>query len=165
DYSAHLTLTQGSVELSHGQSSQDFTSSGDFDLGQIGHGHQGLYLTPLAGPTADWTLSIQALPVVLSGLKFDVPYIQPTHVATLAYDVNGDVTLSAAVESSSGSVVRTLADKLAVPAGAHTLTWDGRDGSGSPVADGTYPVVLTYTDAAGHPGSGSTSLEVDATPP
>ena len=165
DYSAHLTLTRGSVELSHDQSNQVFTSSGDFDLGHFGHGRQGIYLTPLAGPTADWTLSIQALPVVLSGLEFDVPYIQPTHVATLAYDVDGDVTLSAAIKNSSGGVVRTLATNLAVPAGSHTLTWNGRDASGSSVPDGTYAAAVTYTDAAGHPGSGSTSLEVDATPP
>jgi hypothetical protein len=165
NYVAHLTLTQGSVDLSHGQSDQVFTSSGDFDLGNFGHGHQGIYLTPLAGPTANWALTIQALPVILSGLKFDVPYIEPTHVTTVSYNVDGDVTLSAVIKNSLGGVVTTLASDLAVPAGAQTLSWDGRNGSGTPVADGTYTVSITYTDAAGHSGSGSASLEVDGTPP
>jgi hypothetical protein len=164
-YVAHLTLTQGSVKLSNGQSAEVFTSSGDFELGNFGHGHQGIYLTPLAGPTADWVLSIVALPVTLSGLKFDIPYTEPTHLATIEYTVDDDVTLNAAIKSSSGGVVSTLATNLAVQSGAHTLTWDGRNASGSAVADGTYTVSITYTDAAGHLGSGSASLGVDGTPP
>jgi hypothetical protein len=164
-YYAHLTLTQGSVDLSNGQSDQVFTSSGNFLLGNFGYRHSAIYLTPLAGPTADWTLSIQALPVRITELKFGVPYIQPSQLTTIGYHVDGDVTLSAAIKSSSGVVVKTLTTDLAVTAGDHTLQWDGLDASGSPVGDGTYTAALTYSDAAGNPGSGTASVVVDGTPP
>src|SRR5262249_6070007 len=88
-YVANLTLAQGSVDLSNGHSDQVFASSGSFDLGYLGRGQQHLYLTPLTGPTADWTLSIQPLPVSLSGLKFDAPYIRPTQAGAISYQVDG----------------------------------------------------------------------------
>jgi hypothetical protein len=165
DYVAHLTLTDGSVDLSNGQSDQVFTSSGDFPLGNFGQRHGAVYLTPLAGPTAIWALSIEALPVTLSGLQFAVPYIRPSQRTTIGYHLDGDVTLSAMIKSGSGAVVQTLATDVAVTAGDHTLEWDGLDASGYPVPDGTYTAALTYTDAAGNPGSGTTSVEVDSTPP
>jgi D-glucuronyl C5-epimerase-like protein/PASTA domain-containing protein len=61
-YVADLTLTQGSVDLSGGPSDQVFASSGRYDLGRLDQGARDLYLTPLAGPTAKWSLSIHALP-------------------------------------------------------------------------------------------------------
>jgi hypothetical protein len=164
-YYAQLTLTQGSVDLSNGQTDQVFTSSGNFLLGNFGDRHSAVYLTPLAGPKADWTLTIQALPARLTGLKFNVPYVQPSQSTTISYHVDGDVTLSAAIKSSSGAVVQTLATNSPVTAGDHTLQWNGLDASGSPVADGTYTAVLTYADAAGNQGSGKASVVVDGTPP
>jgi hypothetical protein len=164
-YAAELTLTQGSVDLSNGHSDQVFASSGTFDLGYLVHGQQHLYLTPLAGPKVEWTISIQLLPVALSGLRFDAPYIRPTQPGRMSYHVDGDVTLSAAIENSATDVVRTIATNLAVPAGDHTLTWDGLDAGGSEVPDGAYTVAVTYTDGSGNSGSGTASVEVDGTPP
>ena len=105
------------------------------------------------------------VPVVMSGLGFDVPYIRPTQITTISYSVEGDVDLSATVQNQSGQAVRTLASGLAVAAGDHTLNWDGLDGSGSPVPDGTYTLEMAYTDAAGNSGTSQVSIEVDATPP
>ena len=157
EYVANLTLTQGSVELSNGHSDQVFSSSGNFDLGYLIAGQQHIHVTPVAGPTADWTISIGARPASLSGLKFDVPYVRPTQDATLEFDVDGDVTLSAGIKNSAGDLVRTLTTNLAVKAGHNMLTWNGLDSTDTPVPDGTYTAAVTYTDAVGNSGSGSTS--------
>jgi hypothetical protein len=59
-YVADLTLTQGSVDLSGGPRAHVFGSSGTYDLGYLAKGPRDVYLTPLAGPTAKWSLSIHA---------------------------------------------------------------------------------------------------------
>ncbi|HKD95265.1 MAG TPA: FlgD immunoglobulin-like domain containing protein, partial [Gaiellaceae bacterium] len=164
-YYVSLTLTQGSVDLSNGQTDQVFTSSGNFLLGNFGDRHSAVYLTPLAGPTADWTLSIQALPVKVTQLRFPAPYIPRNQATIVSYHVDGDVTLSASIKDSSGAVVETLATSDSVKAGDHTLQWDGLDQGGTPVADGTYTAALTYTDAEGNSGSAKASVVVDGTPP
>jgi D-glucuronyl C5-epimerase-like protein/flagellar hook capping protein FlgD/PASTA domain-containing protein len=161
-YVADLTLTQGSVDLSGGPSHQVFGSSGSYDLGYLDRGQRDLYLTPLAGPTAKWSLSIHALPVMLSGLKSDPAQIRPKQITTIGYHVDGDVTLSAAIESSSGTLVRTLASDLAVADGDNTLTWDGLNQARSPVPNGRYTVAVSFTDAAGNSGSGHASVKVEA---
>ena len=166
-YVADLTLTQGSVDLSPDAAGGDqvFASSGRFDLGYLGAGVQEIQFTPQDGPAADWSLSIHALPVVMSGLSFDVPYIRPTQITTISYSVDGDVQLTATIQNQSGQAVRTLASGLAVAAGDHTLNWDGLDGSGSPVPDGSYTLQMAYTDAAGNSGTSQASIGVDSTPP
>lgn len=161
-YVADLTLTQGSVDLSGGPGDHVFASSGLYDLGYLATGERDIRLTPLAGPTAKWSLSVHALPVVLSGLRFDPAQIRPKQVTTISYHVDGDVTLSAAIENSAGTVVRTLASDLAVAAGDNTLTWDGLDQSGSPVPNGTYTVAVSFTDAAGSSGAAHASVRVEA---
>ena len=42
-----------------------------------------------------------------------------------------------AIYNASGGLVRTLMDRV-LPAGPHSVEWDGRDGSGQPVASGVY---------------------------
>ena len=49
---------------------------------------------------------------------------------------------TAAVYSVAGRRVATLLD-ADLPAGWHPVTWNGRDGSGRPVAAGVYPLRLT----------------------
>jgi FlgD Ig-like domain len=169
-YVAELTLSQGVVVLNNspygdGDFSQTFASSGQFDLGVLNRGGHGLSLRPLDGPQARWVLSIHALPVVLSNLTFDRQYERPTQITTASYALDGDVTLTATILNSSQQPVRTLAASAAIPQGDHSLTWDGLDGSGSPVADGSYALAVSYTDAAGNSGGARASIVVDGTPP
>jgi flagellar hook capping protein FlgD len=164
-YVADLSLTQGAVALSDGTVNQTFASSGRFDLGILARDTYGLALTPEDGPQAKWSVTIHALPVVLSGLKFDRQFERATQITTASYSLDGDVTLTATIRNSAQQVVRSLASSTHVPIGAHSLTWDGLDSAGSPVPDGTYTLAISYVDAAGNSGGGQTSVVVDDTPP
>jgi hypothetical protein len=165
-YVADLSLAQGALKVSDERATQTFASSGTFDLGVLkGGGPDVLSLTPQDGPQARWTLSIHALPVVLSSVAFDRDYVRPTQITKASYTFDGDVTLTATILNSANQAVRTLATKIAVAKGDHSLTWDGLDGSGSPVPDGSYTLAISYTDAAGNNGTGQASITVDATPP
>ena len=168
-YVAAVTVTQGAIDLCCDASGHDqvFASSGSFDLGYLGQyqTYQDIYLTPLAGPTAKWSITVNALPVILSGLKFNAPYLRPKRIGTISYHVDGDVTLSAMIKGPAGLVVRTLASNISVKAGDNELTWDGLDAAGSPARDRQYTVAISYLDAAGNLGSGTASVEVDGTPP
>jgi hypothetical protein len=161
-YVADWTITQGSLESNLPSPG---SGSGRGDLGYLYAGQYDLVVNPLAGPTADWSVSIHALPVILSALRFATPWIAPGQNAGISYHIDGDATLTATIKNSSGVVVRTLASNLAVAHGDHTLTWNGLNASASPVPDGTYTVAVNYTDYAGNTGSGQASIEVDATPP
>jgi hypothetical protein len=164
-YVADLSLAQGAITLGDGALNQTFASSGRFDLGVLNRATHTLSLTPQDGPQAKWSLSIHALPVALSSLAFDRQYERPTQITTAAYALDGDVTLTAAILNSAQQPVRSLATNASVSAGSHSLTWDGLDGSGSPVPDGSYTLAMNYTDAAGNSGGGQASIVVDGTPP
>jgi hypothetical protein len=103
--------------------------------------------------------------VVLSQLGFDRLYLRPTEITAAGYTLDGDVHLTARMLNAAQQAVRTLASNTAVAEGNHSLTWDGLDGAGSPVADGSYSLAISYTDVAGNSGSGKASIAVDATPP
>jgi hypothetical protein len=169
-YVAEVTLTQGSVDLSWSNipdapTTEVFAASGQVDLGYLYPSQHDFYVTPRTGPTADWSVSVHALPVILSALRFASPWIAPGQNAGISYHIDGDATLTASIKNSSGVVVRTLASNLAVAPGDHTLTWNGLNASASPVPDGTYTVAVNYSDYAGNTGSGQASIVVDATPP
>jgi hypothetical protein len=168
-YVADLKLSQGAVSLNNEgypeTRSQSFASSGRFDLDSLSTGTHSFYLTPLDGPQARWSLSIHALPVVLSALAFDHPFERPGQIATASYALDGDVTLSATVLNAAGQPVRALAANAPVSLGGHSLTWDGLDRTGSPVAVGWYTLAISYTDAAGNLGAARTSIAVDGAAP
>jgi FlgD Ig-like domain len=164
-YVADLSLTQGAVTLDDGTRQQTFASSGRFDLGVLAGDIYALSLTPQDGPQAKWSLSIHALPVVISNLAFDRQYERPTQITTASYTLDGDVSLTATILNSASQAVRSLASNAPILQGSHTLTWDGLNGSGSPVADGSYTLAISYTDAAGNSGAARASVEVDGTPP
>jgi hypothetical protein len=75
------------------------------------------------------------------------------------------VKLTATVLNSAQQPVRTLATNAALGKGAHSLTWDGPDSGGLPVADGDYTLTVSYTDSAGNTQNASTQVVVDGTPP
>lgn len=56
---------------------------------------------------------------------------------------------TASIKDSEGNVVRTI-ELGAKPAGACSLTWDGKDSSGTTLAKGTYTVEIKAEDAAGN---------------
>jgi len=49
--------------------------------------------------------------------------------------------------------------------GIPTVTWDGKDGTGSFVADGTYSIEISATDSAGNASTSSALITVDNTRP
>lgn len=65
--------------------------------------------------------------------------------ATIRYDLPGERTVRVAVHDVAGRRVAELLDGLA-PAGAHAVTWDGRDARGTPAAAGVYFVRVAAGD-------------------
>jgi len=57
--------------------------------------------------------------------------------ATIAYDLPARARVTVAVYDVTGRLVRQVSDETA-EAGPHAVQWDGRDGSGQPVASGVY---------------------------
>jgi len=55
----------------------------------------------------------------------------------VSYEVPGNGEVDLSIYSLLGKKVKTLVDRLQV-SGRHTVTWDGSDESGSPVASGAY---------------------------
>lgn len=69
--------------------------------------------------------------------------------AELAYTLPSVAkTVSVAVMDSTGKTVTTLSGPTA--SGVDRVAWDGKDSSGTAVADGTYTFQLTATDASGN---------------
>ncbi|WP_158595777.1 flagellar hook assembly protein FlgD [Oleomonas cavernae] len=67
---------------------------------------------------------------------------------TWRYSLDGSASAAqVAVVDAKGHVVRTLAASTA--AGAHELTWDGKDASGNAVAAGNYTLKVTAVDGSG----------------
>jgi hypothetical protein len=63
--------------------------------------------------------------------------------ATVALELDGATRVTARVYGIAGNRVRTLALDRAYAAGAHALSWDGRDESGAPAPGGIYLVRVT----------------------
>ena len=66
------------------------------------------------------------------------------------------------VNASSGTLARTLLTSAERPAGPRTVVWDGTTGSGTPVADGTYRIVVSAESGA-EQVSRSVNIVVDRT--
>lgn len=59
------------------------------------------------------------------------------------------------ISDSSGTVVDTMAGE--VTAGAHSMTWDGKDSNGNQLADGNYTVAVNALDSSGNQLSTATT--------
>ncbi len=64
---------------------------------------------------------------------------------TVSYRLDSTATVSATVRDASGRTVRTLQQPVQLTAGVRTLRWDGRDGSGVRLPDGSYTVRVLAT--------------------
>lgn len=62
---------------------------------------------------------------------------------------NAKITLK--IVNNSGNAVRTLLNGAAGKAGFNSVSWDGKDGSGKNLPEGTYKVEVTATDNYGKP--------------
>jgi hypothetical protein len=92
------------------------------------------------------TTGATGVPIALPGLEGAVPSalrivgVQPNPIsetASITFDTPRPDRLRVGVFDVHGRRVRALADR-SFAAGRHPLTWDGRDESGRPVANGTY---------------------------
>ena len=77
------------------------------------------------------------------------------------YTISQAADWTVQVKTAKGAVVRTLKGH----GNAVKVTWDGRNGSGQAVADGTYTVVATATCSRGTARPGITTVHVDTVPP
>jgi hypothetical protein len=68
------------------------------------------------------------------GQNFPNPFNPET---TLRLQMQAEDTVTLVIFDATGQAIRTLMH-AALPAGIHTLHWDGRDGMGRQVGSGTY---------------------------
>jgi hypothetical protein len=164
-YVANVSVSGGAVQVSGGQDSHIFDSPGQYSLGEIAAGGGTLTIRPVAGPPAQWSVTITPLPIALTGVSLNHAAAQPGVINTLTFTNDGSTSITANITDSAGTVVRTLASNLPESPGTNTLVWDGRDSSGIPVPTGTYTVTVTSTDPLGNVSTGQASIEIDSTPP
>jgi hypothetical protein len=164
-YVADLSLSGGAVTLSGGPSPQTFASSGLYPLGQVAAGVGTLTVTPVAGPPAQWSVRLRALPVSVYGAAFDSAYAPAGAIDTLRYSITGQAMVAVTVGNTAGQLVRTINSGFSVGPGAQSLAWDGRDSAGNALPDGTYTAAVTSTDPFGNLSSTSGSLTLDSTAP
>lgn len=110
------------------------------------------------------------------------PYLKVENVTRRVFSPNADgrsddttfvlrliqaLRLTVAIHAGDpgGARVRQLTTNSTYVAGSHPFTWDGRDDTGTPLADGTYFLVASGRDACGGLGSVNARVEVDNTPP
>lgn len=168
---ADVNLTQGAIRVGNEPecggctSGQVFASPGLLSLGPVTPGLGQVPVEALDGPQARYSITIRALPVVISNLTFSQPIARPRAVLMASYSVDGQTTISALVRNGAGSVVRSLAQGLAVSADEHSLTWDGTDGAGNALPDGRYTLEMSSSDAYGGTSSAVAAVTLDGTPP
>jgi hypothetical protein len=94
-------------------------------------------------------------PVVESAFRLIGAFPNPTPgEATIRFAVPEHARVSISVYDVRGRLVRRLTDAEVTP-GEHDVSWDGRDGSGAPVAAGLY---LYRMEAGGHLSTGKLAL-------
>lgn len=115
-------------------------------------------VTPTSAGTQNCSISVASnaaggtlvIPVSLDGVTavpgpsrdgFDITGVVPNPFnpqTSVRFVIPRAMPVTAAVWSVSGERVRTLADGVTLPAGEHSLRWDGRNAGGQSVASGVY---------------------------
>ena len=80
----------------------------------------------------------------------------------ISFSLTTAATVTVDVENGSGLVVRRLASSRSFPAGTSSLVWDGRNGSGTRVADGLYTLRFNAV-SPGQAATASGNVVVDRT--
>lgn len=70
-------------------------------------------------------------------------FMGASSITTIPYSVENSTTVTIKVFDMLGNEIRTLVANESVVAGAHNAKWDGRDNSGSMVANGAYYYQMT----------------------
>lgn len=155
-YVVDLQLTNGAVALG----GKPVASSGTYSLGTASAGVRTLSVYPLDELPASWSITIRRLPVAIRSLAWSSPETSPGAIVRASYNASGDTRITAAISDQAGNRVRTLATQAKVAAGDHTLTWDGRDEDGSPLALGEYTLTMISTDPGGLQSSANADIEI-----
>lgn len=94
----------------------------------------GLFLFDIeGGPTG-----VGPMPAPPAGLVVHAGMPNPFgHTTTLRYSLGSDASVSVSVYDAAGRLVRRF-EGTRVPAGEHSVTWDGRDARGTPMPSGVY---------------------------
>ncbi|MBT8400970.1 MAG: PKD domain-containing protein, partial [Rhodothermia bacterium] len=125
------------------------TYSGQVSLNSNG-GNINLPVTITVDPTVD----VVSPPDIPERFSLDQNYPNPFNPeTTIQFTLEGPTTVRLVVFDVSGRVVRTLIDGSRMASGPHRVSWDARDGSGNPLASGTYFYRL---DASAEGGSQET---------
>ena len=92
---------------------------------------------------------VSSTEVIPENLIIGSPYPNPSRDwVRVPLELPGGATVNAALYDMLGRHVRTLWTGM-LPAGSHLLSWDGRDASGNPAAEGLYFVRVTAAQGTG----------------
>lgn len=96
-------------------------------------------------------------------------YTYSPHVSgkiTIPYELTKKVKVTAVVTDQAGKTVKRILSKKSISAGKHSLVWDGKTTKGHRVKDGTYQIVLSFTDSHNKQGKPKkVKLKVDSVRP
>jgi flagellar hook assembly protein FlgD len=93
---------------------------------------------------------VEIVAPVLTGVDLAPPaFYAGSGSTTISYSLTGPATASVVVTDSGGATVRTLQPDTAQSAGSYEQTWDATADDTSPLAPGSYSVVVTATTAVG----------------
>jgi hypothetical protein len=162
-YVLTVTISQGGLEVNG--VSGIIQSSGEYPLGRLEGGAQGVTLHGAPGPQAVWSATVKEVPVAINKLSFgQTTCMAPGKGIPATFTTTGDTTITAWVTNGSGQTVRELGT-FPVKEGSNSIAWDGRGAGGAAVPSGTYVLNLRSTDPQGDVTSAQTSLAVDSSAP
>jgi subtilisin family serine protease len=65
---------------------------------------------------------------------------------SIPFQLNKKAKVTAKIYDSKGNTVKTVWSDKGLSGGSHTLTWDGKNGAGKLLKDGTYRLTMSVTD-------------------
>ena len=110
------------------------------------------------GTSTSGSTTTQPTPLTVSA-----PTVTPTPVSTsgtVTAGVSTAATVTIEIRTSTGTLVRTLMNAVASPAGSVSASWDRKDAKGRRVKSGTYVAAVTATDGTGTTAAAKTSFQV-----
>lgn len=111
----------------------------------------GVYGTSLR--EAVFTVTDKILPLIsgISALGYFAP--KGTNTWKLSYNLSEPSKTTVVIKDSLGRDIRTLISGASQAAGVNSVTWDGKNSSGTIVPNGSYSYRVTFTDLYGNYGT------------